>query len=134
MDKISSIEKLETFSSKECSLILMNEHPQTIALILAFLKEEKSIEIINFFSTRLSTDVLLRLSTMDEVNSFWLEKLNIGLEKTLEGRKDYRNISVNSFLRAKKIFNNFLINKNEDVTEGIKEYDPDLYQTMLENE
>ncbi|MCB0355631.1 MAG: flagellar motor switch protein FliG, partial [Bdellovibrionales bacterium] len=62
-----NLESLEMVDAKSLSNFLINEHPQTIAVILAHLEPEKKGEVLKRLPEALQAEVVLRLSSLDHV-------------------------------------------------------------------
>ncbi len=60
-------ENLKDINSKTLANFIQNEHPQTIALILAHLDSGKAAEVISNFSENLQVDVVLRIANLENV-------------------------------------------------------------------
>lgn len=60
-------ESLGDIDSRVLANFIQNEHPQTIALILAHMNPGKAAEMISEFSENLQTDVLMRVANLETV-------------------------------------------------------------------
>jgi flagellar motor switch protein FliG len=63
--------------------IIQGEHPQTIALILSYLPNEKAAEVIALFSEELMTDISLRLLQIGQVDQETVSELDEIIRKDL---------------------------------------------------
>lgn len=62
-----SFEKLNNIESERISKLLLDEHPQTAALILLHLEAEKAGEVIEFFPAEIRNDVGYRMASIEKV-------------------------------------------------------------------
>ncbi len=62
-----SFEKLNAIESEKIAKLLMEEHPQTAAIILLHLEAEKAGEVIEFFPTDTRNDVSYRMASIEKV-------------------------------------------------------------------
>ncbi|SFH50366.1 flagellar motor switch protein FliG [Tindallia magadiensis] len=62
---------------------IQNEHPQTIALILAYLPSDQSSQIISSLEQEKQTEVAHRIATMDRTSPEVIKEVEIVLEKNL---------------------------------------------------
>lgn len=62
-----SLTHLRNADAKQLSALIRNEHPQTIALILAFLDPGQTAEILRDTDTAVGSDILLRIARMEKV-------------------------------------------------------------------
>ena len=58
---------LEDAEPRQLKNLLKDEHPQTIALVLAFLPDVSSARLLELLGPEVSTDVVLRMATMEKV-------------------------------------------------------------------
>lgn len=91
MEKISkSIQNTQNFSylSKikphKLSDSIMNEHPQTIALILAHMEPSKAAETLQFFSDDLRSEVAMRMAQLGNISPSVITRVSAVLESKLE--------------------------------------------------
>lgn len=60
-------ETMRTVDARVLANFIRNEHPQTVALILAHLDPNQAAEILSDFPEQLQTDVVLRIAELDTV-------------------------------------------------------------------
>lgn len=73
---------------------IQNEHPQTIAMILAYLKPKQAAEILSELSPDKQSDVTRRIATMDRTSPDVIKEVERALEKKLSAlmTEDYTTI------------------------------------------
>ncbi len=59
---------LEGVDARVLANLLIKEHPQTTALVLAHLANEKSAQVLEFFADEARTDVLMRIAQLDTIS------------------------------------------------------------------
>lgn len=62
-----SLESLELVDAKSLANFLINEHPQTVSVILAHLEAEKKGEVLKRLPETLQAEVVLRMANLDHV-------------------------------------------------------------------
>lgn len=62
-----SLESLEMVDAKSLANFLINEHPQTVSVILAHLEPEKKGEVLKRLPEALQAEVVLRMANLDHV-------------------------------------------------------------------
>ncbi len=99
-------DKLGNVSEEVLAAYLKNEYPQTVALVLTKIKADHAARVLSVLPEPLSTEVIVRMLTMDAVKKEVLD----GIEKTLRtefmsnlGRTQRRD----SHELMAEIFNNF---------------------------
>jgi len=81
----SEMEVLQWMDPKAICNIIRNEHPQAIALILANLNLDQSVQILSQLPEALRSDVLMRMATLNEIPPGVLHEVREVLEEVLEG-------------------------------------------------
>ena len=67
MNSTRSLESLELVDAKSLANFLINEHPQTVSVILAHLEPEKKGEVLKRLPETLQAEVVLRMANLDHV-------------------------------------------------------------------
>jgi len=99
-------DKLGNVSEEVLASFLKNEYPQTIALVLSKIKSDHASKVIMSLPEDLSTEVIMRMLTMEAIKKDVLD----GVEKTLK-REFMSNLAKtqrrDSYQMLAEIFNNF---------------------------
>jgi len=103
MRRFSFIEEYVDDFSKEIALMLIKEHPQTIALIFSYISENAFEKIIQYFDEDYKDEIYLRMLNTNKVNKKVLDII----EKELKNKiKKLEKIEIID-LKDKKIMNKF---------------------------
>ena len=78
-----TLEALELVDSRTLSNFLVNEHPQTIALILAHLEPAKKCEVLKRLPEAIQTEVVLRISNLDFISPSLIAQVDEVLKQEL---------------------------------------------------
>ncbi|MCB4812351.1 flagellar motor switch protein FliG [Methylovorus menthalis] len=128
----SGIESLKWMDAQTVAEFIKNEHPQIIATILVHLEPDQSAEVLSNFTDRLRQDVMLRIATLDGVKPVALRELNEVMTKLLTGNESLKKQQMGGIKAAAEIMN-FLGGDNEaSVMEGLKSYDEDMAQKIMD--
>src|SRR5450830_473732 len=128
----SGIESLKWMDALTVSEFIKNEHPQIIATILVHLEPDQASEIIGYFPERMRQDVMLRIATLDGVKPVALRELNDVMTKLLTGNENLKKQTMGGIKVAANIMN-FMNGDNEAVVmEGLKNYDDDMAQKIMD--
>jgi flagellar motor switch protein FliG len=128
----SGIEGLKWMDSAAVAELIKNEHPQIIATILVHLDRDQSSEILMSFTERLRNDVVLRVATLDGVQPSALRDLNDTLVKLLAGADNLKKSAMGGPRAAAEILNFIPAQHETGIIEGLKSYNPDLAQKILD--
>ena len=129
----SGIESLKWMDGPTVAELILNEHPQIIATILVHLDADHASEILGHFTERLRQDVMLRIATLDGVQPTALKELNDVLARLLSGNESLKKQSMGGVKVAAEIMNYLNGETEAAVMEGLKSYDEELAQKIMDN-
>lgn len=124
------LETLRWMDSRSVSELIVDEHPQIIAIILSYLESEHSAEVLTFFPENIRADVLMRIATLDGIQPDALNELNEILEKQLSSRKEIKKTAVGGVKVAAKILNNIENSIESEILDDINDSDAGLGQKI----
>jgi flagellar motor switch protein FliG len=78
-----TLEALELVDSRTLSNFLINEHPQTVALILAHLDADKKCDVLKRLPEGIQTEVVLRISNLDFISPNLISQVDEVLKQEL---------------------------------------------------
>ena len=128
----SGIESLKWMDAQTVAELILNEHPQIIATILVHLDADHASTILGVFTERLRQDVMLRIATLDGVQPTALKELNDVLAKLLSGNESLKKKSMGGVKVAAEIMNYLNGETEAALMEGLKSYDEDLAQKIMD--
>lgn len=128
----SGIESLKWMDGPTVADLILNEHPQIIATILVHLDPDHASEVLSKFTERLRQDVMLRIATLDGVQPTALKELNDVLSKLLSGNESLKKQSMGGVKVAAEIMNYLNGETEAAVMEGLKNYDEELAQKIMD--
>ena len=79
----NTLESLELVDTRTLSNFLINEHPQTIALIVAHLSSERKVDVLRRLPEGLQAEVVLRVANLDYVSPELISQLDDVLKTEL---------------------------------------------------
>jgi flagellar motor switch protein FliG len=99
--QISSFEMLRNADTAQVAVLLQDEHPQSIALVLSYLEAKLAADILTHMPNDLQVEVTLRLAKMDRVSPQVVQVVERNLKQKLSGvlsAADFRATGGVSFL------------------------------------
>jgi flagellar motor switch protein FliG len=99
------LEMLKWMEAREVADHLRNEHPQTIAVVLAYLDSEQSAGVLGRLSESIRAEVLARIATLDGVQPSALNRLDDLIERQFSGKDSTRTTSIGGPKAAASILN-----------------------------
>jgi flagellar motor switch protein FliG len=128
----SGIEGLKWMDSQSVAELIKSEHPQIIATILVHLDRDQASEVLMQFTERLRNDTLLRIATLDGIQPQALRELNDVLMKLLSGGDNVKKAPMGGVRAAAEILNFMPQSHETSVIDGVKTYDGDLAQRIVD--
>ena len=131
------LENLKWMEPRAVADLVRLEHPQIVAIVLAYLDAEHSSEILKALPEAMRPDVLMRIATLDGIPPSALNELNEVMEKQFSGKANVKSASVGGVKTAANILNfmdtsaeNTLLGKVKEADEKIAKQIEDLMFTF----
>lgn len=125
-----NLESLELVDAKSLSNYLLNEHPQTISVILAHLEPEKKGEVIKRLPETLQAEVVLRLSNLDHVSPELIGELDRVLKSELSSVGTMEQATLGGVQPVAEMLNVMDKNTETAIMSRIEERDPILAEEI----
>jgi len=113
--------------SRVLANFIKNEHPQTIAVILAHLDSAKGAEVLREFSENLQYEVLLRIAMLDTVPPGVIQEIDAVLEEEVMSAVDiHTGGAVGGVAAVAELLNQVDKSTEEAMLERLEEYKSEL--------
>ena len=109
---------------------IQQEHPQTIALILAYLEPQKASIILGSLPHEVQSDVAKRISTMDRTSPEVLREVERVLEKKLSTLSSEDYTAAGGVESIVEILNLVDRSTEKSIIESLEEEDPELAEEI----
>jgi flagellar motor switch protein FliG len=109
---------------------IQGEHPQTIALILAYLDSQKSAQILSGLSHQIQADVAKRIAQMDRTSPDVLREVERVLERKLSTLASEDFTSAGGIDAIVEVLNNVDRGTEKIIIEALEEEDPELAEEI----
>lgn len=119
-------ESLQDVDPKVLATFIKNEHPQTVALILAHLDSGQAAEILTEFPEQLQTDVVLRLAELETVPPDVIEEIEQVLHQEITALGTTGAMKLGGVQRVAEILNQVDQSTENAVLSKIEEDKMDL--------
>lgn len=120
------LDALKWMSSTEVADIIDGEHPQIVAIVVAYLEPEQAAEIVALLPEEQRSDVLMRVAQLNDVQQSALAEIENLIASKSSGTTSNRTEKVGGDKVAANIINALPPSKGEEVMEQIKEQNEDL--------
>ena len=105
---------------------VQNEHPQTIALVIAHLESSQAASVFRLLPDELRAQVSLRMAALEETSPEVLERIAGVLEKRLRGFGEFRRETYGGVRAVAELLNRLDRNVSRDVLDTLENADPEV--------
>ncbi len=125
-----TLESLELVDTRTLSNFLVNEHPQTIALIVAHLIPEKKVDVIRRLPDALQAEVVLRIANLDYVSPELIVQLDDVLKTELSILGSIDTNQIGGVAPIAEMLNMMEKSAEKSVMGRVEEKDPELAEEI----
>jgi flagellar motor switch protein FliG len=120
------LEALKWMDARAVAELIRLEHPQIIAIVLAYLEADQSAEILTCLPANVRSDIMVRIATLDGVQPSALSELDDIMEKTFAGKGTARTSALGGAKAAANIINNLEPSQESVIMDQIVQTDEAL--------
>lgn len=124
------LEALKWMETRAVADLVRNEHPQIVAIVLAYLDSDQAAEVLALLPERMKSDVLMRIARLDGIQPAALRELDEIMEKQFSGGTNLKSSSVGGVKVAANILNLMDSAVESSIIDKINELDADLSQRI----
>jgi flagellar motor switch protein FliG len=99
------LEALKWMDSRAVAELIRLEHPQIVAIILAYLDPDQSAEVLTHLPANVRADIVVRIATLDGVQPSAINELDDIMEKQFAGKSAAKTSSMGGAKAAANIIN-----------------------------
>lgn len=138
LDKLSkSMQSTQNFSylskikPQQLADFILNEHPQTVALILAHMDSTEAADTLQFFPDELRSEVAMRMAKLGDISPSIIKRVSAVLESKLESLASYK-VEVGGTRAVADIFNRLGAKSSKATLATIEQIDEELATQIKE--
>ncbi|MBS0418233.1 MAG: flagellar motor switch protein FliG [Proteobacteria bacterium] len=120
------LEALKWMDGRAVAELIRLEHPQIIAIVLAYLEADQAAEVLTHLPANTRSDIMVRIATLDGVQPSALSELDDIMEKTFAGKGTTRTSALGGAKAAAEIINNLEPSQEGVIMEQITQTDEAL--------
>lgn len=126
----ANLDSLELIEPKTLANFIRNEHPQTIALILAHLDPAKFGEVLKLLPESLHTEVIIRISELEAVAPEIIDEIDDVLRNEIQAMGSVAGQKIGGVEQIAEMLN--LIDKatEEQILDNLEEKDPEKAESI----
>jgi flagellar motor switch protein FliG len=125
-----TLESLEVVDAKSLANFLINEHPQTVSVILAHLEPEKKGEVLKRLPEALQAEVVLRMANLDHVAPELIAEVDRVLKEELANLGTVEQAALGGVQPVAEMLNVMDKNTEKAIMSRIEEKDPILAEEI----
>lgn len=122
----NTLESLELVDTRTLANFLINEHPQTIALIIAHLNAERKVDVLRRLPEGLQAEVVLRVANLDYVSPELIAQLDDVLKTELSTLGSIDTNQLGGVEPIADMLNLMDKNTEKNIMSRVEEKDPEL--------
>lgn len=126
----STLESLELVDTRTLANFLINEHPQTIALIVAHLNPERKVDVLRRLPEGLQAEVVLRVANLDYVSPELIAQLDDVLKTELSTLGSIDTNQLGGVEPIADMLNLMDKNTEKNIMSRVEEKDPELAEEI----
>lgn len=126
----NTLESLELVDTRTLSNFLVNEHPQTIALIVAHLNPERKVDVLRRLPEGLQAEVVLRVANLDYVSPELISQLDDVLKTELSTLGSIDTNQLGGVEPIADMLNLMDKNTEKNIMSRVEEKDPELAEEI----
>ena len=126
----ANLDSLELIDSKTLANLLRNEHPQTIALILAHLEPKKFGETLRLLPDTLHTELVLRIANLESVSPEIIDEVDEVLRMEIQKLGNISSSKIGGVDPIVEMLNLMDKATEENILDRLEERDPDLAENI----
>jgi flagellar motor switch protein FliG len=131
MQESQNFAYLSKIKPQQLSDFIVNEHPQTIALILAHMDSTEAADTLGFFPDELRSEVSMRMAKLGDISPSVIKRVSAVLESKLESLASYK-VEVGGPRAVADIFNRLGAKSSKATLSQIEQQDEELATIIKE--
>lgn len=120
------LEALKWMDPKAVAEVIRLEHPQIIAIVLAYLDSDHAADVLALMAANTRSDILMRIASLDGIPPQALAELDEIMEKQFSGANNVKSSSVGGLKCAANILNFIDSSVESEVMDDIQDMDSEL--------
>ncbi len=129
MESTQNFGYLSQIKPQQLADFIINEHPQTVALILAHMEPTSAAETLSFFTDELRSEVTIRMANLGEISPSVVKRVSAVLENKLESLTSYK-VEVGGPRAVAEILNRLGQKASKSTISFIEQADEQLASTI----
>jgi len=121
---------ISNIDSKTLANFLSQEHPQTIAVVLAKLKSKQTSEVISLLPMELQAEVVLRIADVDQISPDILKELEEAMKRELKSMGGTQRFKIGGIDKVVDMFGFFDRTSEKQILDKLDVMSPPLAEVI----
>ena len=126
LESTAGFEALQKVDPQQLSKLFQNEHPQTIALVLAHLDSATAANTLQFMPEAQRPDIVLRMANLQAISQDVIRRVSVVLDQKLKSIGDDSRKTVGGVRSVAEVCNHLDRETNRKMLEEIESANPEL--------
>jgi flagellar motor switch protein FliG len=126
LETTAGFEALQKVDPQQLSKLFQNEHPQTVALVLAHLDASTAAATLEYIPEGQRTDIALRMSNLQAISQDVIRRVSMVVDQKLKSVGDYSRQAVGGVRSVAEICNRLDREISRKMLEELETTDPEL--------
>ncbi len=131
MQNTQNFAYLSKIKPQQLSDFIVNEHPQTIAIILAHMDPTEAADTLQYFPDDLRSEVAMRMARLGDISPSVIKRVSAVLESKLESLASYK-VEVGGPRAVADVFNRLGVKSSKATLSQIEQVDEELATLIKE--
>jgi flagellar motor switch protein FliG len=126
------LETLKWMDPRSVAEVIRLEHPQIIAIVLAYLDPDQAANVVSLLPERARPDIMMRVAALEGIPPSALSELNAIMEKQFSGTNNVAQSSMGGYKTAANIINYMDSSVGSAIMTAIQEHDNEMSDGIQE--
>jgi flagellar motor switch protein FliG len=126
----ASFDSLQKADPQQLAKFIQNEHPQTIALVLAHLSPSQAAGLLQSLPPDLRADVAIRMANLDQISPEIISRIAAIISQKLKSLGELSRESYGGVRALSEIFNRLDSNTSKEMLEVMENVDSNLAENI----
>jgi flagellar motor switch protein FliG len=126
LESTIGFDALQKVDPQQLSKLFQNEHPQTVAVVLAHLDASTAADTIQYLPEEQRAEVVLRMASLQTISQDVVRRVSLVLDQKLKSLGDYNRQAVGGIRSVAELCNRLDRNVSHKLLEEIESMQPEL--------
>lgn len=126
----ANLDTLRKADPQQLASFILNEHPQTVALVLSHLGATQAAAMLSSLPETLRLDVATRMANLDQISPEIIGKIATVIDQKLKSLGEFSRESYGGVKAVAEMINRMDTVVSRDLLHGMEETDPKLHEAI----